>query len=54
MRLLLGMPTAGGDVARLQPSNTGLTEWEYDPGSGRWTLHCFNEAHHLLNVSVDE
>jgi broad specificity phosphatase PhoE len=47
MRLLLGMPrsTAG---SRLQPSNTGLTEWEYDHAVDRWTLHCFNEANHLL------
>lgn len=47
MRLLLGIgATAAG--ARLRPTNTGLTEWEYDPESQRWTLHTFNEAPHLL------
>jgi broad specificity phosphatase PhoE len=53
MRLLLGMPSLNRNVARLQPANTGLTEWEYDPALDRWTLHCFNEAHHLLNLSAE-
>lgn len=51
MRLLLGMPrTSAG--ARLQPSNTGLTEWEYDVQLDRWTLHCFNDADHLGSVQA--
>jgi probable phosphoglycerate mutase len=41
--------------ARLQPSNTGLTEWEYEPTDGRWTLHGFNDASHLVGlVEIDE
>jgi probable phosphoglycerate mutase len=53
MRLLLGVPYDQPSAARLQPSNTGLTEWEYDPARDRWTLHCFNEAHHLLGVDPE-
>jgi broad specificity phosphatase PhoE len=52
MRLLLGMSHAGAvAVARLRPANTGLTEWEYEPSVDRWTLHSFNEAGHLLNLT---
>jgi probable phosphoglycerate mutase len=36
-----------GTGARLQPTNTGLTEWEYDPPTDRWTLHTFNDTSHL-------
>jgi probable phosphoglycerate mutase len=36
-----------GTGARLQPTNTGLTEWEHEPSSGRWTLHRFNDTRHL-------
>jgi probable phosphoglycerate mutase len=36
-----------GTGARLQPANTGLTEWEYEPALDRWTLHTFNDASHL-------
>ena len=50
MRLLLGMPEPG-TAARLRPSNTGLTEWEHDPSLDRWTLHCFNEASHMLGLA---
>jgi hypothetical protein len=45
MLLALGPTTAG---ARLQPTNTGLTEWEWKPESRQWTLHSFNETSHLL------
>jgi broad specificity phosphatase PhoE len=50
MRVLLGIsqPRTG---ARLQPTNTGLTEWECEPEPGRWTLHSFNEASHLLSFA---
>jgi broad specificity phosphatase PhoE len=37
-----------GTGARLAPTNTGLTEWEWEPQPGRWTLHSFNETSHLL------
>jgi probable phosphoglycerate mutase len=47
LRVLLGIPRLGG-VNRALPTNTGLTEWEWEPGPGRWTLHSFNEADHLL------
>jgi broad specificity phosphatase PhoE len=47
MRVLLGIPRTGQST-RLQPTNTGLTEWGWDPGRGQWTLHSFNEASHLL------
>jgi hypothetical protein len=35
----------------MRPSNTGLTEWEHDESLQRWTLHCFNDASHLLTSS---
>ncbi len=48
MRLLLGI--AHADVsAQLRPTNTGLTEWEYDPTAQHWTLRSFNEAVHLVD-----
>ena len=50
LRTLLDVPRSGAG-AQLRPSNTGLTEWEHDPERGRWTLHSFNEATHLLAVS---
>lgn len=51
LRHLLGVPrTAAG--AKLQPSNTGLTEWEHDPVLDRWTLHGFNDAEHLRAVQA--
>jgi len=49
MRVLLDIRQPDED-ARIQPSHTGLTEWEHDPASGRWTLHSFNEASHLLRL----
>jgi broad specificity phosphatase PhoE len=47
LRILLGVPVAGA-VADIRPTNTGLTEWAYDPTRGRWTLHAFNATPHLL------
>jgi probable phosphoglycerate mutase len=54
MRGLLGIPYLGGAtrLAQLKPSNTGLTEWEHDPVLDRWSLHSFNETHHLLSLDV--
>ena len=49
LKVLLGIPH-GATGARLQPSNTGLTEWEHDRNRQRWTLHAFNEATHLLSL----
>jgi broad specificity phosphatase PhoE len=48
MRMLLGI-SEPGTGARLQPTNTGLTEWAWEPEHRRWTLHSFNEASHLLS-----
>ena len=49
VRLLLGTGTdAEGSI---QPTNTGLSEWEWNPQHGRWTLHSFNEATHLLDLA---
>lgn len=49
LRRLLGIPHPGTG-ARIQPSNTGLTEWEWEPAHQRWTLRSFNEAVHLLDL----
>lgn len=49
IRLLLDVPYPGTG-ARLQPTNTGLTEWEHDEARRRWTLHSFNEQDHLLGL----
>jgi broad specificity phosphatase PhoE len=49
MRILLGVPHPGTG-AQLRPTNTGLTEWSYDPSRRRWTLHTFNDAGHLLGL----
>ena len=51
MRLLLGHGPAG--TGRVQPTNTGVTEWEWEPEAGRWTLHAFNETAHLLGPTPD-
>jgi probable phosphoglycerate mutase len=47
LRVLLGIerPYTGTRVA---PTNTGLTEWGWEPLAERWTLHTFNETIHLL------
>jgi broad specificity phosphatase PhoE len=49
MRLLLGIPDPATS-AHLRPTNTGLTEWEHEPATGRWALRSYNEAIHLLNL----
>jgi len=51
LRVLLGSVGRG---AQVQPTNTGLTEWEYDGARGRWTLHSFNETAHLLDLPPAE
>jgi broad specificity phosphatase PhoE len=53
MRLLLGTRGAEDD-ARLRPANTGLTQWDHDPESRRWTLDSFNETSHLLSFDAEE
>ena len=49
IRVLLAVPHPGTG-ARLQPTNTGLTEWEHEETRQRWTLHSFNEQAHLLGL----
>jgi broad specificity phosphatase PhoE len=49
IRVLLGIAN-GGTGASIRPTNTGLTEWEHEQASGRWTLHSFNERTHLLDL----
>ncbi len=53
VRALFDIPHPGTG-ARLQPTNTGLTEWEYDPTSSRWTLRSFNETSHLIGLEPPE
>jgi broad specificity phosphatase PhoE len=49
LRVLFGM-APGENGTRTRPTNTGLTEWEYEPEPRRWTLHSFNETGHLLSL----
>ena len=53
MRVLLAIPGSGVGT-RIQPSNTGLTLWEYEPEGDQWSLHSFNEAVHLVGLPVFE
>ena len=53
LRVLFGVPDPGTG-ARTRPTNTGLTEWEHDEASDRWTLHSFNEHPHLLGLDIRE
>jgi probable phosphoglycerate mutase len=46
IRTLLALP-APATHNRLLPTNTGVTEWEWEPDHGRWTLHSFNVTEHL-------
>lgn len=46
LRVRLGVPTAE-HVARLVPTHTGLTEWEFDETTEQWTLRTYNDTRHL-------
>lgn len=46
LRVLLGSAPFASR-SRILPTNTGLTEWEYEPDKDRWTLHTFNDTSHL-------
>jgi probable phosphoglycerate mutase len=52
IRTLFGIPPHDPGT-RLQPANTGLTEWEFEPVIDRWTLHSFNDTCHLLRLPRD-
>jgi len=45
MRILLGDGPDDRGRARLVPTNTSLTEWDFD--GERWTLRVYNDANHL-------
>ncbi|HWE56712.1 MAG TPA: histidine phosphatase family protein [Acidimicrobiales bacterium] len=51
LRVLFQIPpsTTG---AHFRPTNTGLTEWEYDATYQRWVLHSFNERSHLHQLEA--
>jgi probable phosphoglycerate mutase len=51
IRVLFGIAHPRNET-RLRSSNTGMTEWEYEPDFDRWTLHSFNEHTHLLNLAT--
>ncbi|HZM40116.1 MAG TPA: histidine phosphatase family protein [Acidimicrobiales bacterium] len=51
LRVLLGIANPGTGT-RIHPTNTGLTEWEWEPSPARWTLHSFNEATHLMRATA--
>jgi broad specificity phosphatase PhoE len=50
LRTLFDMPHPGTG-ARIQPTNTGLTEWDHDPALDRWTLRTFNDTRHLERLA---
>jgi broad specificity phosphatase PhoE len=52
MRVLFDIPEPGRG-SRLQPTNTGLTEWDHDPDRDRWTLRRFNDAAHLSGRDLE-
>jgi probable phosphoglycerate mutase len=43
-----------GSRARLRVTNTGITEWDHDPNSDRWTLLTFNDTSHLARLAPGE
>jgi broad specificity phosphatase PhoE len=52
IRVLFDIPHPG-TKARIQPTNTGVTEWEYEADRNRWTLHSFNEHEHLRRLQTE-
>jgi len=53
MRLLLGIADPATS-AHLRPTNTGLTEWEFEPDLEGWILRSYNEADHLIGLTPPE
>jgi broad specificity phosphatase PhoE len=51
IRGLFGIGTGTRIRTRLQPVNTGLTEWEHEASRELWTLRSFNEQTHLLGIA---
>jgi broad specificity phosphatase PhoE len=52
IRVLFEIPHPGKGT-QMRPTNTGVTEWEYEPARDRWTLHSFNEQPHLMGLDVE-
>lgn len=50
LRVLCEIPQSTTS-AHFRPSNTGVTEWEYDTIYPRWILHSFNERAHLHQLA---
>jgi len=50
IRVLLGIADPATS-AHLRPSNTGLTEWEFDEDLDGWILRSYNETDHLIGLT---
>lgn len=50
IRTIFAMPHTGTSAV-LRPSNTGMTVWQHEAGSDRWSLQAFNDAAHLGHVA---
>jgi probable phosphoglycerate mutase len=50
IRAIFGIPHPGTG-ARMHPTNSGITEWQYEVDPDRWTLHTFNDTSHLSGLS---
>jgi hypothetical protein len=35
------------------PTNTGMTEWDFDEETGQWTLRTYDDARHLASLVDD-
>jgi probable phosphoglycerate mutase len=51
LRVRFGAQPTGGP--RLVPTNTGLTEWDFDDVTGNWTLRTYDDARHLATLVED-
>jgi hypothetical protein len=51
LRVRFGASPAGGP--RLVPTNTGMTEWDFDEETGQWTLRTYDDARHLASLVDD-
>jgi len=48
LRVRFGGPSTG--AARLVPTNTGMTVWDFDDVTHEWTLRTYDDAQHLDDV----
>ena len=49
LRVRFGGPSTG--AARLVPTNTGMTVWDFDDVTHVWTLRTYDDAQHLDDVA---